>query len=329
MYKSKSTAIFAKISIICCSILLISCQQQSVQQFEGSIFGTVYHISYVGEYDSRLPKQVDSVMNTINTTFSIFDTTSLIFRINQGENIKPNEDFLKILNLSLRVNQETQGAFECTIQPLIELWGFGRENQKKVVAQAQIDSVKQFVGSEHIHIQGDQIIKKDSRTQFNFNAIAKGYAVDKVAQFLKKSGHENCLVEIGGEIVALGSKNGKAWRIGIQTPTETADGAIDSDESFELQNRAVATSGNYRNFFEQDGQRYTHILNPVTGKPETTKLLSVTVIAPDCATADAYATAFMVLGLDKSSAIVKQHAELEAWFIHSENGKLKTTKVTK
>lgn len=310
------------IALIFCS----SCQKKSVQQFEGMAFGTIYHVTYIGEHSATLPQEVDSVLKEINATFSIFDTTSLISRINSGENIPANDDFQKILALSLEINQQTQGAFECTIQPLVELWGFGRENQKKVVSQEQIDSVKQFVGSQYVRIQNDTIFKSDPRVQLNFNAVAKGYAVDKVAQFLKQKGYENCLVEIGGEVVALGNKNGKLWKVGIQKPTETADGPVDSSESFELKNRAVATSGNYRNFFESGGKRYTHILNPVTGEPEETNLFSVTVIAPDCATADAYATAFMVLGVDKSSEIVKRHPELEAWFIYNENNHLKTTK---
>ena len=304
-----------------------SCSNQPVQQFEGTAFGTIYHVTYLGEHSASIPHEVDSVLNEINATFSIFDTNSLISRINSGEDIQSNEDLLKILALSLEINQQTKGAFECTIQPLVELWGFGRENQKKVVSQEQIDSVKQFVGSNYVHIQDGAIVKTDPRVQLNFNAVAKGYAVDKVAQFLKQKGYENCLVEIGGEIVALGDKNGKPWKVGIQKPTETADGPVDSNESFELKNRAVATSGNYRNFFESNGKRYTHILNPVTGKPEETNLFSVTIIAPDCATADAFATAFMVLGVEKSSEIVKQHSELEAWFIFNENNHLKTIKI--
>lgn len=313
---------FLFLSIICCS-----CKQQAVQHFSGMVFGTIFNITYLGELSPTLPKQVDSVLSEVNHIFSIFDTSSLISRINAGEDVTLNQDFATVLTKSLEISQQTDGAFDCTIQPLIELWGFGRQNQKHIVPQNQIDSVKQFVGHQSIHIQDHSVLKSDPRVQINFNAIAKGFAVDKVSNFLQSKGYKDCLVEIGGEIVACGSKNGKPWRIGIQVPTENADDAIESKESFNLKDCAVATSGNYRNFFEENGVRYTHILNPVTGKPEQTNLLSVTVFAPDCMTADAYATAFMVLGLNRSSQIVRSHPELEAWFIYSENGSFKLSKV--
>ena len=303
------------------TILVSACRMQPEQHLEGTAFGTIYHITYMGQPSASLPRQVDSVLNEVNRTFSIFDTTSIISQINKGQDVTPNESFLTILQTSLEISRETKGAFDCTCQPLIELWGFGRKNQKTVVPQAQIDSVKQFVGSQLVAIQDGRIVKADPRVQLNFNAIAKGYAVDQVARFLKKQGFGDCIVEIGGEIVALGTKNGKPWRVGIQVPTETADGPAESSESFDLRDRAVATSGNYRNYFEQDGVRYTHILDPVTGKPEQSNLLSVTVIAPDCMTADAYATAFMVLGMEASQEILEKHPELEAWFIYDDHGK--------
>lgn len=308
------------IPILLLLFICASCRQQPVQHLEGTAFGTIYHITYVGQSSASLPRQVDSVLKEVNRTFSIFDTTSIISQINKGQDVTPNESFLTILKTSLEISRETKGAFDCTCQPLIELWGFGRKNQKSVVLQAQIDSVKQFVGSQLVTIQDGRIVKADPRVQLNFNAIAKGYAVDQVARFLKEKGFGDCIVEIGGEIVALGTKNGKPWRVGIQVPTDTPDGPAESSENFDLRDRAVATSGNYRNYFEQDGVRYTHILDPVTGKPEQTNLLSVTVIAPDCMTADAHATAFMVLGMEASQNVLKKHPELEAWFIYDDKG---------
>lgn len=309
------------IHILLLLILCASCRQQPIQHLEGTAFGTLYHVTYLGQSSASLPRQVDSVLKEVNSTFSIFDTTSIISQINQGQDITPNESFLTILQKSSEIGRETNGAFDCTCQPLIELWGFGRKNQKTVVPQAQIDSVKQFIGSQLVTVQNGRIVKADPRVQLNFNAIAKGYAVDQVARFLKEQGYGNCIVEIGGEIVALGTKNGKPWRVGIQVPTETADGPTESSERFDLRDRAVATSGNYRNYFEQDGVRYTHILDPVTGKPEQSNLLSVTVIAPNCMTADAYATAFMVLGMEASHKVLDTHPELKAWFIYDDQGK--------
>ena len=309
--------------IILCIMFGAACQRATVQQFDGVAFGITFHIAYIGNNSRTLPQQVDSVLQHISSTFSIFDTNSLISRVNSAQDPALDEDFQRVLQTALHISAKTDGAFDCTVQPLVELWGFGREGHKQVVPPSAIDSVKEFVGSERIHLQDGKLVKDDPRVQLNFNAIAKGYAVDKVAEFLVSKGHANCLVEIGGEVVARGSKGKRPWKVGIQTPTVTADGPVESQRSFELRDHAVATSGNYRNFFEKDGKRYTHILNPVTGRPEETNLLSVTVIASDCATADAYATAFMVLGLEKSMRIVKGDENLEACFIYDEGGKLK------
>lgn len=309
--------------IIITALFATACQHEQFQQFEGSAFGTIYHVTYPGKPSPTLHKQIDSVLNTINSTFSIFDTNSLISNINRGDDEILNDDFLKVLQTSLLISQQTNGAFDCTCQPLVELFGFGTKNQKHTIPQSVIDSVKQFVGYQLLSIDGRKIVKQDARVQLNFNAIAKGYAVDKVADFLKSIGYQNFIVEIGGEIVTAGTKNGKEWKVGIQVPTETKDGPAESFKQFKLTDKAVATSGNYRNYFEQDGVRYTHILDPATGKPEQTNLLSVTVIAPDCITADAYATAFMVLGIERCKRIVQQHPELEVYVILDDHGKFK------
>lgn len=307
-------------------LLFCSCSHKPEQHFEGAAFGTLYHIYYYGS-SSEIPtlrRQTDSVLAELNATFSIFDTTSLLCRLNRGEQATLNRDFLTVLQASQDIAQKTGGAFDCTCQPLVELWGFGKTKERKTVPQACIDSVKSFTGYRLIVLQGDSLVKADPRTQINFNAIAKGYAADVVSKFLKSKGYKDHIVEIGGEIVACGTKDGKAWKVGIQMPTETADGAVESMRHFSLQDKAVATSGNYRNYFEENGVRYTHILDPTTGHPEQTNLLSVSVIAPDCMTADAYATAFMVLGMQKAEEIIRQTPGLEAYFIYDDNGKFKT-----
>lgn len=283
----------------------------------------MYAITYIdrsnGILDTQLHQQVDSLLADLSHTFSIFDTNSLIYRWNKGENVELNDDFLTVLRLSKTVSTATDGTFDCTVQPLVQLWGFGKDGVRHTVGDDTLAVVREFVGFQLVDLQGDSILRKDPRVQLNFNAVAKGYAVDKVADWIAEHYGEDVLVEIGGEVAARGTKNGKPWKVGIQVPTKTADGARESLESIPLpDHRAVATSGNYRNYFEEDGVRYTHILDPRTGRPERTNLLSVTVLAPDCATADAYATAFMVLGYDRSAQIVKQHSELEAWFIVAE-----------
>ena len=299
--------------------MVTSCHHKSILHIEGQAFGTMYSICYIGDTDSQLHPQIDSLLADLSHTFSIFDTNSIIYRWNKGENVELNEDFLKVLKLSKTISAATEGAFDCTVQPLVQLWGFGKDGVRHTIGDDTLTAVREFVGFQLVDLQGDSILRRDSRVQLNFNAVAKGYAVDKVADWLVEKGFSNCLVEIGGEVAARGTKNGKPWKVGIQVPTKTADGPRESFESLPLpDHRAVATSGNYRNYFEEGGVRYTHILDPRTGQPERTNLLSVTVLAPDCATADAYATAFMVLGHEKSAQIVKQHPELEAWFIVAE-----------
>ena len=314
-------------------LLICSCdrRKRAVKHFEGQAFGTTYSITCVANPDDKRPvphAQIDSLLADLSHTFSIFDTTSIIYRWNKGEDAELNEDFLYVLRLSKTVSATTDGAFDCTVQPLVQLWGFGKDGVRHTVGEDTLATVREFVGFQLVDLQGDSILRKDPRVQLNFNAVAKGYAVDRVADWLVENGYADCLVEIGGEVAARGTKNGKPWKVGIQVPTQTADEARESFESLPLpDHRAVATSGNYRNYFEEGGVRYTHILDPRTGQPERTNLLSVTVVAPDCATADAYATAFMVLGHEKSEQIVKQHPELEAWFIVADgDGGWKVTK---
>ena len=305
-------------------LLICSCdrRKRAVKHFEGQAFGTTYSITCVANPEDKRPlphAQIDSLLADLSHTFSIFDTNSIIYRWNKGEDVELNEDFLEVLHISKLVSNATDGAFDCTVQPLVQLWGFGKDGVRHTVADDTLAAVREFIGFQLVDLQGDSIFRKDPRVQLNFNAVAKGYAVDRVADWLVENGFADCLVEIGGEVAARGNKNGKPWKVGIQVPTQTADGARESFESLPLpDHRAVATSGNYRNYFEEDGVRYTHILDPRTGQPERTNLLSVTVVAPDCATADAYATAFMVLGHEKSAQIVEQHPELEAWFIIAE-----------
>ena len=314
-------------------VLLCGCHRNRlpVKHFEGQAFGTTYSITCVANPDDKRPvphAQIDSLLAELSHTFSIFDTTSIIYRWNKGEDAELNEDFLYVLRLSKTVSATTDGAFDCTVQPLVQLWGFGKDGVRHTVGEDTLATVREFVGFQLVDLQGDSILRKDPRVQLNFNAVAKGYAVDRVADWLAANGYADCLVEIGGEVAARGNKNGRPWKVGIQVPTKTADGARESFETIPLpDHRAVATSGNYRNYFEEGGVRYTHILDPRTGQPERTNLLSVTVVAPDCATADAYATAFMVLGHEKSAQIVKQHPELEAWFIVADgDGGWKVTK---
>ena len=312
-------------SFILC--VFVGCQQTEKVNFKGMALGTYYSISYMGKEDTTLNHRVDSLISSFEAMASIFDTNSLISKINENQEAILTDDFISIFNISQEVSMLTNGAFDITIGPLVNAWGFGKEKPANV-NQSQIDSLKEFVGYQKVSVQKYRIIKTDSRIQLNFNAVAKGYLVDIVAAYIVKNGYSNCLVEIGGEVVSKGDKNGKPWQVGIQIPTTTANGEENIDYIFTLTNQAVATSGNYRRYREENGQRFTHIVNPKTGLTEKNNLLSVTVIAESCAYADALATAFMVMGKEAALEFLKSHPEYAAYFIYDENGSYKHTQTS-
>lgn len=303
---------------------LTACCDLQFQHIDGNAFGTYYAVTYKGKENPKLQHSIDSILNEINATFSIFNDSSIISKVNSNQEVTLNNDFIEVFNIAQQISQETGGAFEMTIGPLVNLWGFGKENRDTNITQTQIDSVLQLIGYHKISIQNQQVVKENPAIRLDFNALAKGYAVDKVAEFLVSQGYKDCLVDIGGEIVAKGKKyHDEMWNIGVQEPTETRDGEIRSAQTFHLCDQATATSGNYRNYFEENGQRYTHIINPHTGHPEKSNLLSVTVIADRCVTADAYATAFMVMGREKSKKFLKNHPEITCIFIYDHHGEYK------
>lgn len=317
-----------KILLFCAlGLFLTNCSQLQFQHIEGSAFGTYYAITYKGKAKPDLQAGVDSILRMVNSQFSVFDSSSLVSRINNNQDFTLTEDFITVFNKAQFIAQETNGAFDMTIGPLVDIWGFGRSKRQENISQECIDSILTCIGYDKIHITDGQLVKNDIRIQLNFNALAKGYAVDKVAEYLVSQGYNDVLVDIGGEIVAKGKKYpDEEWNIGIQTPTISRDGEMRSEQSFHLFNKAVATSGNYRNYFEEDGIRYTHIIDPTTGRPEKSTLLSVSVIMEDCMSADAYATAFMVMGKTKTMNFLLKHPEITCYFISGENGDYKVEK---
>ncbi len=312
-----------KICCICCfsALLLSSCSDYQFHKIEGGALGTYYAITYKGKDNPELQSGIDSILNTIDENFSIFNPNSLISKVNDNQEVALNEEFVKVFQTAQQIGRETNGALEMTIGPLVNLWGFGKDERNSRISQATIDSIMDYVGYQKIHIENNTIVKENPNIQLNFNALAKGYAVDKVADYLVGKGYKDCVVDIGGEIVAKGRKyHDQEWNIGVQVPTKTRDGEMRSAQTFHLENQATATSGNYRNYFEEDGQRFTHIIDPITGRPEKSNLLSVTVIANQCIIADAYATAFMVMGVEKSKKFLESHPELTCIFISDKQG---------
>ena len=290
---------------------------------EGRIFGTYYSIIYQSNDD--LHAELKAAMQQVDASLSTFNKQSTITAINSNKESKADETFLTVFNLAQEISQQTDGAFDITVAPLVNAWGFGF---KKGIPtdSATIDSLMQFVGYSTVSNHNGTIIKQHPETMLDCSAIAKGFGCDEVARALDKKGVKNYMVEIGGEIVAKGKNDkGRSWAIGINKPVDDPTGQEkDIQEIIRISNKAMATSGNYRNFRYIDGKKVSHTINPKTGYPVKHNLLSATVIADDCATADAFATAFMVMGLDASLAHCST-AGIDAFFIYSDStGNLQT-----
>lgn len=303
--------------------ILSSHNKNRLYENEGTIFGTFYHIKYV--YSEDLQAAILKRLNEVDASLSAFNKNSVLSRINRNEDVTVDSLFADVFNLSMQVSRETDGAFDITIAPLVNAWGFGPQGKKDLTGK-EVDSLLQIVGYEKVKLTDSKVVKADSRMQLDCNAVAKGYGVDRVADLLNSLGIKDYMVEIGGEIVAKGQNpDGRPWRIGISKPEESPDATNSNQIILRVNNTALATSGNYRNYYYKNGRKYTHTVNPRTGLPFQHTLLSASVMAPDCATADAYATAFMVMGMEQAKAVLKKHPELQAYFIYSaDNGQTAT-----
>ncbi len=300
------------------TVIIVS-QQRSMpyQKDTGFVFGTVYNIIY--QNDKSLKQDIEAELKKVDFSLSPFNKQSIISKINRNEDVKADKMFADVFNLAQEISAETGGAFDITVAPLVNAWGFGFKNDTQPTANA-IDSLKQLVGYNKVILKNGGVNKQDPRIMLDCSAIAKGYACDVVAAYLKKAGIENFMVEIGGEIVTHGINEQRLpWKIGVTKPT---DDSLNTNQELQtilnVTNKAMATSGNYRNFYYKNGKKYAHTIDPVTGRPVQHNILSATVLTDNCATADAYATAFMVMGLDRAKAILAEHPELMAYFIYSD-----------
>ena len=299
--------------------VLIIRQQQSLpyRTSEGKIFGTYFHITYQADRD--LSGEIGKVLQQVDAALSMFNQESIVAKINRNVPTKPNEMFLRVFELGQHISADTDGAFDTTVAPLVNAWGFGFKNDTPPTEQA-IDSLRQLVGYKKVRLHLGKIEKADPRMMLDFSAIAKGYGVDCVAALLRKEGIKNFMVEIGGEVVASGLNSERLpWRIGVIKPIDNALRQQNELQTvLNVTDKAMATSGNYRNFYYRGGKKYAHTIDPLTGRPVQHSLLSATVLANDCATADAYATAFMVMGIEKAKAVLERHPELMAYFIYAD-----------
>lgn len=286
------------------------------QSNEGFVFGTSYHIKY--NHGTDLSKGIDKTLTDVDNSLSTFNEKSVISAINNNTSDYLDNRLLSIVQAAQTISKNTDGAFDITVAPLVNAWGFGFKNAENIDS-TQIDSLLIFVGMDKISIDGNKLVKTDSRTMLDCNAIAKGYGVDAVSEYLEQEGVTNYMVEIGGEVRVRGTNDKKStWHIGINEPVDDSlSVSTDIENVIEVSDISMATSGNYRNFYIKDNKKYAHTIDPQTGYPVQHNILSSTVLAKDCMTADAYATAFMVCGLDKAREILSKTPDLKAYFIFS------------
>lgn len=306
------------IIVIC---ILYSCKSKPYNYFEGETQGTTYHITFEESDVTITGEEIDSVIAEFSKVFSTYDSTSVISRVNKNESgVEISEDFQYLLKVSEEVYTQSDKLFDITIAPIVNAWGFGFETAQHVDSLL-IDSLLQYVGFDKIQLSGNKILKQNPNIMLDGNAIAQGYSVDIVSKYLEDRNVKNYLVEIGGELKAIGvNKNGNVWKVGIDKPIENSDAENrELQTTILLNNMSLATSGNYRNFFVENGVKYAHTINPKTGYPVKNDLLSVTVLTKECIYADAYATTFMVMGYEASKKFVESRPDLEAYFIYTDN----------
>ncbi len=325
---AKYLIFFSKIFLTVLLILPIlfssGCSIQKEVMFSGKTMGTTYHITVITGYFKRLSglkEKIDGRLEEINQSMSTYRKDSEISRFNAwrqiGQEFPVSEDFYRVMSVAQNIYELTGGAWDGTIKPLVELWGFGSSNQKqRIPSKAEIQAVLPDIGFNHIEIgAGRFLVKKNAAATLDLASIAKGYAVDQIAALIQTEGVDNFLVEIGGEVFASGlRKDGQQWRLGINMPRQNAP----FDQVYKVVNlsgKGFATSGDYRIFFEKDGKRFSHILDPKNGYPIANRVVSVSILAGTCTLADGLATAIMVLGADKGLALVNQLVGIECLIV--------------
>jgi FAD:protein FMN transferase len=296
------------------------------KKIEGFIQGTTYHITYEYKKGKDLQPDIEKLLHDFDMSLSSYEPKSIISRINSNDpTVVADELFTEVFNKSVEVNKSTNGAFDITVAPIVNAWGFGFKPGVEVDSNI-IDSLMQFVGMEKVSLKNGKVLKTSPSVMLDVNALAQGYSVDIVCRFLDKKKIINYMVEIGGELKSKGhNPKGEDWIIGVDRPI---DGNMVAGMSLQvilaIKGKALATSGNYRKFFEKNGIKYAHTMDPKTGYPVLSKLLSATVLADECITADAYATAFMVMGIEKSIDYLSKNKFLEAYLVYSDdNGNFK------
>ena len=301
--------------------IIFSCQKEpELTKLSGPVFGTGYNIQYFSENGTDYQGDINRLFGEINQSLSTYQDDSDISKLNRNEIDEVDAHFKKVFEASKKIYRETEGAFDPTIGNVVNAWNFGAETNKFETDSTTIDSLMRYVGFNRIGFRDGKIKKQNTSIYLEFNAIAKGYGIDVIADFLESEGIKNYLVEIGGEIRTKGInlKKQSNWKVGVQRPR--FDGVQDPNDyqiAISLENESMATSGSYRKFkIDENGNRYTHIINTKTGYPSKTNIFSVSVIAPNAMLADGYATAFKTMGIEKVKNFLEKHPELKVYFIY-------------
>jgi thiamine biosynthesis lipoprotein len=297
-------------------------------EIDGLTQGTTYHIvveTHPGLDISELRQKVEALLADVDNSLSIYNDSSLISLINSNKSDLTDTLFRDVFRTSAQISGQSGGLFDITVGPLVEAWGFGPDAMKRF-DETKLDSLLALVGMDKVKLEGNRLVKSSPGIFIDVNAIAQGYTVDLLIKMLEENSIRECLVEVGGEVRTVGDKGGSGWRVGIDRP---ADGnnipGEDLEAIIQLDNRALATSGNYRKFYIENGIKYSHTIDPRTGYPVRHTLLSASVVAPDCAVADAWATACMVGGRETAISFIEKYDYLEGYLIFSdEKGQMRT-----
>ena len=307
-------------------LCLTACDNRDTNEYlsanllNGEAMGSYYRIVYLGAPVAGLQERVDSLLDAYNQELSPWVEESTISRFNRsdtGVSLAGTDHFVHNLELAGEVVAATDGAYDPTVAPLVKYWGFGTGEKRTStdVDTVELNAVREAVGFDHVRVEGNFLRKDLPGTELDLNASAKGYGVDLISALLDSVGRPNHLVDVGGEMRGGGTKNGRPWRVAIRLPEENAQEIAAAGTLPLEKGRAIATSGNYLNFYEVDGEKYSHTINPRTGYVERNNLLSASVLADNCATADAYATACMVLGPEAALELIENHPELDGYFL--------------
>ena len=306
-----------------------SCKDRPLfSNFSGFIQGTTYSIVYENKRNidtESLKGEVEKILHNFDLSLSIYQDSSIISKINRNEDAVPDSFFVEVFNSSLLISKMTGGAFDITVGPLVRSWGFGPDEHKNFKKE-KLDSLMALIGMDKVSLINGRLVKANPGIYIDVNAIAQGYSVDVICRYFEKLGIGNYLVEIGGEVRAKGTKAGAYWRIGIDRPEENNMSPGETLQAIiKISDKALATSGNYRKFYVEDGIKYSHTIDPRTGYPAKNKLLSATIIADNCTMADGIATACMVMGTDSAITFIKRNPQLSGYLVFSDdNGNFKT-----